>query len=112
MLPIRLELHNFLAYRDLAPINFDGIRLACLSGPNGAGKSSLLDAMTWALWGHARARGDDDLIHMGQEEMSVIFEFEQDGVRYRVQRERNRNGRGTLYLSVWDETDCKFENVI
>jgi len=46
MLPIRLELRNFLAYRNPDPLNFKDIDLACLTGPNGAGKSSLLDAMT------------------------------------------------------------------
>ncbi|HVO43796.1 MAG TPA: SMC family ATPase, partial [Aggregatilineales bacterium] len=112
MLPIRLELRNFLAYRSPAPILFEGLHLACLSGPNGAGKSSLLDAITWVLWGHARARTDEELIHIGQDEMSVAFEFEQDGLRYRVQRERHRNGRGTLYLSRWDEDEGKYAETI
>jgi len=69
MLPIRLEIRNFLAYRSPEPLVFEGIHLACLTGPNGAGKSSLLDAITWALWGRARTRSDDDLIHQGQSEM-------------------------------------------
>ena len=51
MIPLRLELKNFLAYRSPDVLRFDGIHLACLTGPNGAGKSSLLDAITWALWG-------------------------------------------------------------
>ncbi len=72
MLPVRLELRNFLAYRAPAPLSFEGLSLACLSGPNGAGKSSLLDAMTWAIWGRARGKTDDEMIHMGQEEMHVI----------------------------------------
>src|SRR5258708_37611191 len=78
MLPVRLELRNFLAYRAPAPLSFEGLSLACLSGPNGAGKSSLLDAMTWAIWGRARGKTDDEMIHMGQEEMHVIFDFRQD----------------------------------
>ncbi len=55
MLPLRLELRNFLPYRAPAPLELGGLRLACLSGVNGAGKSALLDAITWALWGRARA---------------------------------------------------------
>ena len=43
---------------------FEGIHLACLTGHNGAGKSSLLDAMTWVLWGKARGRRVDDLVHL------------------------------------------------
>ncbi|NDJ85605.1 MAG: SMC family ATPase, partial [Chloroflexi bacterium] len=88
MLPTRLELKNFLAYQNPDPIYFEGIHLACLSGPNGAGKSSLLDAITWAIWGKARARSDDDLIHLGCDEMSVTLEFLQGDARYRILRQR------------------------
>ncbi len=95
MLPTRLELRNFLAYRAPDPIVFTGIELACLTGGNGVGKSSLLDAITWALWGKARARRDEDLIHLDQNDMSVQFDFEQEGLRYRVLRKRSRAGRGS-----------------
>ncbi len=110
MLPIRLELRNFLAYRAPEPLSFKELELACLSGPNGAGKSSLLDAITWALWGRARAGSDDDLIHMGQEEMYVIFDFRQDQAVYRVVRKRSKRGRGqsTLDLYAWDEANQQF----
>ncbi len=101
MIPKRLELRNFLAYRAPQPISFDGIDLACISGDNGVGKSSLLDAMTWALWGKARARREDDLIHQGQREMQVSLDFEQDELRYRVTRRRARKGRGRLDVFVW-----------
>jgi exonuclease SbcC len=90
MLPLRLEIKNFLAYRAPDAIRFEGIHLACLTGPNGAGKSSLLDAITWALWGQARAKRDEELIHLGQAEMSVQFDFEQEGITYRVIRRRTR----------------------
>lgn len=105
MLPLRLELKNFLPYRVPDALRFDGIELACLTGPNGAGKSSVLDAMTWALWGYARAKRDDDLIHQGQTEMQVQFDFEQDGVKYRVIRtriKRAKTGQTILNLLVWN----------
>jgi DNA repair protein SbcC/Rad50 len=100
MIPNRLEIHNFLPYRSPDPVYFDGVHLACLTGANGAGKSSLLDAITWALWGKARARRDDDLIHQGQKEMSVLLEFEQEGVSYEVfrQRQGGKSGRPILTL--------------
>ncbi len=105
MLPTRLELRNFLAYRAPAPIVFDGIELACLTGGNGVGKSSILDAITWALWGRARAKRDDELIHLGQNEMQVEIDFEQEGMRYRVIRRRSRagRGRGGLDLLAFDK---------
>ncbi|MEP7289539.1 MAG: SMC family ATPase [Chloroflexota bacterium] len=113
MLPVRLQLYNFLAYRAPVKVIFEGINLACLSGPNGAGKSSLLDAITWALWGRARGKSDDDLIHMGQEEMSVVLDFRQDANLYQVLRKRNRAGRGksTLVLSAWNDDSRRFEPI-
>lgn len=100
MLPVRLEIRNFLAYRSPDPVYFDGVHLACLTGANGAGKTSLLDAITWALWGKARTRRDEDLIHMGQSDMYVLLEFEQGGVHYQVvrRRARGRSAGGALDL--------------
>ncbi|HML21760.1 MAG TPA: SMC family ATPase [Aggregatilinea sp.] len=114
MLPTRLEMRNFLAYRQPDPIVFDGVHLACLSGPNGAGKSSLLDAITWALWGKARTRSDDDLIHQGQSEMMVQLDFIQGESLYRVVRKRqkgktSKQGRSTLDLFVWDAANNQFQ---
>ncbi|MFN8376974.1 MAG: SMC family ATPase, partial [Anaerolineae bacterium] len=102
MLPILLEIRNFLAYRAPDAVRFEGIHLACLTGNNGAGKSSLLDAITWVLWGKARARRDEELIHLGEQEMYVRLDFEQEGGLYRVirHRSRRRGGEGRLDLFV------------
>ncbi len=92
MIPVSLHLRNFMCYREgLPPLEFD-FRLACLSGPNGAGKSAILDAITWALWGQARARSDDALIAQGAREMEVEFEFLLEGTHYRVYRRRESGG--------------------
>lgn len=104
MLPIRLEIKNFLAFRSPDALRFDGIHLACITGANGAGKSSLLDAITWALWGEARGKRDEEIIHQGQGDMSVQFDFEQEGTIYRVLRRRTRKGStGSLDLFVIKE---------
>ena len=105
MIPVRLELQNFLAYRNPAPLEFEGLHVVCLAGANGAGKSSLLDAMTWALWGKARAKRDDDMIHAGESEMWVGFTFALDGSLYRVQRARKKGKRSisTLDLQILDD---------
>ncbi|MGH2605305.1 MAG: AAA family ATPase, partial [Anaerolineales bacterium] len=104
MIPVELEVENFLAYRTPGPLRFDGVHVACLSGPNGAGKSALLEAMTWALWGRGRSHQPDDLIHQGQDEMAVRLTFDHEGARYRVIRQRHAGKRGTslLELMVWD----------
>ncbi|MDX1993452.1 MAG: SMC family ATPase [bacterium] len=99
MIPIRLEIKNFLPYRTLDPVRFEGIHLACLTGPNGAGKSSLLDAITWALWGEARAKRDDELVHLGQGEMYVQLDFKHEDVIYRVFRQRTAGKKGESRLN-------------
>ena len=73
MIPIKLELTNFLSYKITQTLDFNGIHVACLVGDNGSGKSSLLEAMVWALWGRARdgKRSDDELVHHGETEMRV-----------------------------------------
>jgi exonuclease SbcC len=107
MIPVKLELHNFLAYRDPDPLNLEGIHVACISGENGAGKSSLLDAITWALWGKARSAPADDLIHQNLREMRVALEFEMAGARYLAIRQRSiekKTALSLLELQVWDPT--------
>ena len=60
--------------------------------------------MTWALWGRARARRDDELIALGETEMWVEFEFGLGAQRYRVWRQRSKKGRGQsdLHFYVWN----------
>jgi len=94
MIPIRLLLRNFMCYRDnVPPLSFDGMHTACISGNNGNGKSALIDAMTWALWGRARAKSDDDLIHLGQTEMEVEFDFAVGQQPYRIIRKHSKPKR-------------------
>ncbi len=99
MKPLRLVLKNFLSYRE-ATLDFRGLHTACICGPNGAGKSSLLEAVTWVLWGQSRATADDDAIHAGATEVRVDFTFACAGEVYRVIRGRRRSGGGSLDLQV------------
>lgn len=104
MIPINLKLTNFISYASMEePLSFTSFHTACLCGPNGHGKSTLLDAITWALWGQARGvdrrgSGTDDLIHAGRNCMAVEFEFELDDQRYRVARTRELGRVGTTRL--------------
>ncbi len=104
MIPLKLRLQRFMCYREEQSLDFSGIHLACLTGDNGHGKSTLLDAITWALWGKARARRDDELITLGETEMWVELEFGLGGLRYRVWRQRSKKGRGQsdLHFYVWN----------
>lgn len=97
MIPHTLTLSGFLSYLDPVVLDFSAFELACISGANGAGKSSLLDAITWALFGNARARGNDEeaLIHTAAERAQVEFVFEYENALYKVTRSRAR-GKNTL----------------
>ena len=100
MVPVRLELKNFLSYGTDAPaLEFDHFDVACLSGGNGEGKSALLDAMTWAVWGEARKssgrrKPDEELIRIGTRHMRVAFTFDLEDTRYRVVRSFSRSETG------------------
>jgi len=107
VIPIKLSMRNFMCYRDnVPPLLFDGIHTACISGENGNGKSTLIDAMTWALWGRTRAKSDDDLIHSGQPEMEVEFGFAVGEQPYRIIRKhskpkrRGRSGQTILEFQI------------
>lgn len=109
MIPSKLTLKNFMCYRDnVAPLYMDGLHVACLCGDNGSGKSAIFDAITWVLWGESRAKSNDELIYMGQNEMEVELEFTLEGRRFRVIRKQQRSsssrpGQGILELQVFDE---------
>ena len=67
MIPVSLTLENFKSYRKGVPtLHLAGVHIACLSGSNGHGKTSLLDAMTWALWGSAIHNRQEELVHTGR----------------------------------------------
>jgi exonuclease SbcC len=105
MVPVELQLKNFLSYgTDAPPLDFSRFDVACLSGKNGQGKSALLDAMTWAVWGEARKssgkrKPDDELIRIGTRHMEVTFVFELEGERYRVMRSFSRSSTGKTTTS-------------
>ena len=94
MIPLRLSVKNFMCYREDVPVlDLDGVHVACLCGDNGHGKTALLDAMTWALWGQARARTQEELVHQGQLDMAVELDFMAHDQRYRVSRRHSRSAR-------------------
>ncbi|MHC1740279.1 MAG: AAA family ATPase [Anaerolineaceae bacterium] len=102
MIPIRLHLSGFLSYLDPVDVDFESFDLACISGQNGAGKSSLLDAITWVLFGEAR-RKDDSILNNNADAAEVIFTFDYEGSRFKVQRSKPR-GKTTL-LEFWQQDE-------
>ncbi len=101
MIPLALQLNNFMSYRSPTTVDFSGIRTACLSGDNGAGKSALLEAMTWAVWGKTRASSDRDVISIGASQMEVTFDFRLGDREHRVFRRRTAGARAPATLEFY-----------
>ncbi|MBA7530434.1 hypothetical protein ES705_22641 [subsurface metagenome] len=117
MIPIKLNLKNFLSYgRDVPPLDFTQFHVACLCGANGQGKSALLDALTWSIWGEGRKgsqekKADNSLLRMGQEDMQVEFIFDLEGDRYRVIRSFHHAGKTSrvgLEFQVYNQKENKY----
>lgn len=112
MIPKRVVLENFLSFgTPKAEIAFtDDEPLWVLGGANGVGKSAVFDAMTFALFGQHRggAQNHDLLVRHGANGFSVTFEFEFNGIDYRITRNR-MGARSTA--SVEQKNAAKWERV-
>jgi len=104
MIPLHLRISGFLSYRDVVELDFNTFDLACISGQNGAGKSSLLDAITWSLFGEARGKSNEVInINPDVKAAEVALTFEYEGNKYRVQRTLPRNKSTVLEFQIKSE---------
>ena len=101
MRPLKLELKGFTAFRDSATLDLTDLDLFAIAGPTGSGKSSLLDAMTYALYGRVERVGDrvGQLISQGQPRMAVTLEFAVGADRFRVTRSTPAKGPTKILLA-------------
>ncbi len=81
-----LRLINFRQHAD-THIAFES-GLTGIIGPNGSGKTTILEAITWALYGHARGTRESIRHHRAgpRAPVRVALDFELAGHRYRVDR--------------------------
>ncbi len=102
MRPIALRVAGFTCFRDpQPPLDFTGLDLFAIAGPTGAGKSSVLDAMTYALYGKVPRMGGQgvrELISHGRDRMTVSLTFAVGGHRYLVCRSTRRAGAAQCQL--------------
>ena len=94
-----LQLRHFISHSE-TDLAFNGARLATFVGANGSGKSALaIDALRYALFDDARGR-TDDLVQLGQNEMSVRAEITFAGAEYAITRGRSTKARGSTFLEL------------
>ncbi|RNJ74498.1 MAG: SMC family ATPase, partial [Thaumarchaeota archaeon S15] len=103
MMIIEVKLVNFLSHKDTS-IQF-GTGMNVILGPNGAGKSSIVDAITFALFGkHLRdldAKKNKILIRHGALSGHVEVIFEAGGRKYKATRKLKSGVVATHILYEW-----------
>jgi DNA repair protein SbcC/Rad50 len=98
--PVRLDLAGFTVFRDETTVDFTDTDYFALVGPTGSGKSTILDAITFALYGTVPrwggARGIGNALAPSAAEARVRLVFEAAGDRYVATRVVRRDGRGNV----------------
>jgi exonuclease SbcC len=88
--PLALDVKGFTCFRDPQPtLELEPLSLFAIAGPTGAGKSSLLDAITFALYGKVPRMGHGsvkELISHGRDRMTVTLRFAVHEATYLVAR--------------------------
>ena len=90
MRPLRLELEGFTVYKRPQVIDFERLNFFVIQGKTGAGKTSIVDAITYALYGKVPRYGNADatsrVLSKGSNRLRVSLEFSVGGRRYRIER--------------------------
>jgi len=102
MIPISLSMEGFLSYKERVEIDFTSFALACITGENGAGKSSILDGITWALFGRAR-KHDETVINLESKKAEVCLVFHYEGNQYKIVRSNPQGKTKQVELYIMDD---------
>ncbi len=81
----RLYLKNFLIHQK-TEVEFSENGITVFIGDNGAGKSSIIEGITYALFGKSSKGNIADLVNWGKKYAQVFLEFEKDGEEFRIER--------------------------
>ena len=96
MRPIVLDMNGFASFREAARIDFTDADFFALVGPTGSGKSTVIDAMTFALYGSVPRWGRKGMVSLAlaptTSRGTVQLVFEVGDQRYVVARELRRAG--------------------
>jgi exonuclease SbcC len=96
MRPVTLDINGFASFREATTIDFTDADFFALVGPTGSGKSTVIDAMTFALYGSVPRWGRKGMVSlalaptMGRATVRLVFEVGDQ--RYIVARELRRVG--------------------
>ena len=98
MLPLRISIEGLRSFRAEVEIDFGGRTQIAVIGDTGAGKSSILEAMTYALYGQTSlgGRSKQELMNDTSDVMRVVLRFRVAGEEWEVTRVDRRAGVGGL----------------
>ncbi|MCR6488479.1 SMC family ATPase [Amycolatopsis sp. OK19-0408] len=104
MRPVLLEMTGFASFRDKTEVSFEDTDYFALVGPTGAGKSTVIDALTFALYGSVARWDHEGLVAPALaptvNRATVRLVFDAGGARYHVVREVRRGGGKKPTVSV------------
>lgn len=113
MRAIKLTLEGFTSFRKCQTLDFSKLDLFAITGATGAGKSSLLDAITFALYGKVARLGKTsgtELVSQGATALKVEFQFAVQQTEYKVTRTwqfRPKRPKTHFRLEKWQEGTWK-----
>jgi len=100
MRPVLLRMDGFAAFREPTVVDFRDAEYFVLVGPTGAGKSTVIDAMTFALYGSVPRWDDRRTVALALAPTvargTVALVFDVGGERYVVARELRRTASGSV----------------
>lgn len=98
MRPVHLHVEGLRSFRAGVDIDFDGRDHVAIIGDTGAGKSSLLQAITYALFGRTTYSGhaNQELMNDTSTQLRVVLDFTVSGQRWKLVRLLRRAGDGTV----------------
>ncbi|MGH3857558.1 MAG: AAA family ATPase, partial [Pseudonocardiaceae bacterium] len=98
MRPVLLDMHGFAAFREPVTVDFRDAEYFALVGPTGSGKSTVIDAMTFALYGSVPRWDDQKVVKLALAPSvnrgTVRLVFDARDARYVVARELRRLPKG------------------
>ena len=116
MRPLELTVEGFRSYRERVTFDWRGRRLVGIVGPIGSGKSSILDAVSFALYGKTPQveSATKSLIHQLADQSHVELRFQVDGQVWRAVRSLRRKGASghQLELLADDEPGAEVLEVV
>ena len=118
MRPLKLTIEGLRSFRSPEPIDFIGRDQIAIVGDTGAGKSSILEAITYALYGQTTfaTQVNQELMNDTSTHLRVVLRFRVSGETWEVARTLRRGGQGDVgqvraLLRSIDDDDVTVEQI-